>query len=135
MLITRDLFHKFIKYCFVGFICTFIYFLAVFVLVEILDRDPLLGSSLSFVIMTCFSFLLNIKYTFGSDFSASKLLRFFIVAAVGFFLNYVIIFSIVNVLSLHYFIGELVTILVIPLINFILNNYWTFKQKQPGATV
>jgi putative flippase GtrA len=36
-------------------------------------------------------------------------------------------YLVVTILSLHYSIGEIVTTLVIPIINFILNNYWTFK--------
>ncbi|WP_313958737.1 GtrA family protein [Bacillus sp. X1(2014)] len=79
------------------------------------------------MIMSFISFLLNKKYTFGSDFSYNQLLRFLVVSVIGFTLNFVIMYLVVNVLSLHYSIGELITTLLIPIINFILNNYWTFK--------
>lgn len=127
MLVTKVLFQKFIKYSLVGCISILIYYLSVFVLVELLGKDPLFGTAVSFVIMSYFSFLLNRKFTFGSDFSYNKLLRFLAVSAIGFTLNFLIMYLVVNVLSLHYSIGELVTTLVIPIINFILNNYWTFK--------
>jgi putative flippase GtrA len=127
MLVNKDLIFKFIKYSFVGVICTVIYFLSVFILVELFLTDPVVGSIIAFIIMTCFSFFLNRKYTFGGDFSHTKLIRFLIVSMIGFILNFIIMYGIVNVLSFHYSIGELVTILVIPLINFTLNNYWTFK--------
>ncbi|WP_374978334.1 GtrA family protein [Neobacillus driksii] len=127
MILSKELFHKFIKYSVVGCISIIIYYLSVFVLVEILGKNPLFGTAVSFVIMSYFSFLLNRKFTFGSDFSYDKLLRFLAVSAIGFTLNFLIMFLVVNVLSLHYSIGELVTTLVIPIINFILNNYWTFK--------
>lgn len=127
MLVSKELFHKFIKYSAVGCLSILIYYLSVFVLVELLGKDPLFGTAVSFVIMSYFSFLLNRKFTFGSDFSYNKVLRFLAVSAVGFTLNFLIMYLVVNVLSLHYSIGELVTTLVIPIINFILNNYWTFK--------
>jgi putative flippase GtrA len=127
MIASKNLTLKFIKYSAVGCISTLIYFLSVFVLVELFDKDPILGSALSFVIMTYLSFLLNKKYTFDSDFSYTKLLRFLAVSAIGFTLNFIIMYSVINVFSLHYAFGELVTTLVIPIINFILNNYWTFK--------
>jgi putative flippase GtrA len=127
MLVSKELLHKFIKYSVVGCISVLIYFLSVFVLVELFDKDPIFGSTLSFIIMTFISFLLNKKYTFGSDFSYNKLLRFLVVSAIGFTLNFVIMYLVVNVLSLHYSIGELITTLILPLINFILNNYWTFN--------
>jgi putative flippase GtrA len=93
-----------------------------------MGKGPVFGSAISFVIMTCFSFLLNKKFTFGSEFSHKKLFRFLSVSSLGFTLNFVIMFIIVNVVSFHYFVGELVTTLVIPLVNFILNNNWTFKE-------
>jgi putative flippase GtrA len=127
MLVSKELLHKFIKYSVVGCISVLIYFLSVFVLVELFDKDPIFGSTLSFIIMTFISFLLNKKYTFGSDYSYNQLLRFLVVSAIGFTLNFGIMYLVVNVLSLHYSIGELLTTLIIPIINFILNNYWTFK--------
>jgi putative flippase GtrA len=127
MLVSKELFLKFIKYSIVGCISVLIYFLSVFVLVEHFDKDPIFASTLSFIIMTYISFLLNKKYTFGSHFSYNQLLRFLVVSAIGFTLNFGIMYLVVNILSLHYVIGELITTLIIPIINFILNNYWTFK--------
>lgn len=123
----KELSLRFVKYSLVGCICTLIYFMSVFLFVEVFGKDPVFGSSISFVIMTVISFFLNKRFTFGSDFSYDKLLRFLVVSAIGFTLNFVIMYLIVNVFSLHYAIGELATTLVIPIINFILNNYWTFK--------
>lgn len=127
MLLSKDIFVKFIKYSFVGCICTLIYFISVFLFVELFDKDPVYGSTLAFIIMTLFSFLLNKKYTFGGDFTYKKFFRFLIVSAIGFILNYGIMYTVCEVMSYHYSLGELVTILVIPLVNFTLNNFWTFK--------
>ncbi|WHY03266.1 GtrA family protein [Neobacillus sp. DY30] len=127
MQVSKELLDKFIKYSAVGCISVLIYYISVFVLVELFGRNPILGSAVSFVIMTYFSFLLNRRFTFGSDFSYNKLIRFLAVSAIGFTLNTVIMFLVVNVFTLHYAVGEVVTTLIIPIINFILNNYWTFK--------
>lgn len=118
---------KFIKYSFVGIICTFIYFLFIFLFVEFLKKDPVLSAAVSFVIMTVFSFLLNKKYTFGGIYSHQQLLRFSLVAGIGFTLNFIIMYAVVHLLSLHYIVGEITTLLIIPIVNFILNNFWTFK--------
>ncbi|PGT84443.1 hypothetical protein COD11_11065 [Bacillus sp. AFS040349] len=98
-----------------------------FIFVEFFYQEPVIGASISFFIMTLFSYLLNKKYTFGGKYSHQQLLRFLVVSIIGFTLNFVIIFTVVNVLSFHYAIGEIVTVLVIPLINFTLNNIWTFN--------
>lgn len=125
--VNKELFLKFIKYSIVGCLSVLIYFLSVFVLVELFDKGPIFASTLSFIIMTYISFLLNKKYTFGNNFSYNQLWRFLVVSAIGFTLNFGIMYLVVNILSLHYVIGELITTLIIPIINFILNNYWTFK--------
>lgn len=129
MILSKTLFTKFLKYSFVGCICTLIYFISVFIFIEGLYMDPVVGSALSFIIMTIVSFFLNVKYTFGSIITRQRALRFTTVSAIGFLLNFLLMFFIVHVFNLHYFIGELVTILVIPVVNFILNNYWTFQSQ------
>lgn len=127
MLVRKPIVQKFMMYSLVGCICTCIYFLSMFIMVEQIGKDPIVSSIISFVIMTLFSFILNMKFTFGGEFTKQKLARFFMVASIGFALNFVIMFSIVQVLSFHYLIGEIATTLTIPLVNFFLNHYWTFK--------
>ncbi len=127
MLVRKPIVQKFMMYSLVGCICTCIYFLSMFIMVEQIGKEPIVSSIISFVIMTLFSFILNMKFTFGGEFTKQKLVRFFIVASIGFALNFVIMFSIVEVLSFHYLIGEIATTLTIPLVNFFLNHYWTFK--------
>ena len=129
MLCQKNFINKFFNYGLVGIVCTSIYFLTMFFFVETLDIKPVKGASLSFVIMTTFSFVLNKKYTFGSLYTHSKLIKFTIVALIGFILNFVIIYSTVNVLSFHYITGEIVTILILPLANFLINNHWTFSNS------
>ncbi|QCR33847.1 GtrA family protein [Lysinibacillus sp. SGAir0095] len=127
MLLSK-VFVKFMRYSLVGCISTLIYFLSVFVFIEGLHMDPVLGSAVSFIIMTIVSFFLNVKYTFGSSITQQKALRFMTVSTIGFILNFLLMFVIVHIFDFHYFIGELVTILVIPVVNFLLNNYWTFQS-------
>lgn len=127
MLVRKPIIQKFMMYSLVGCICTCIYFLSMFILVERIGKEPIISSIISFVIMTLFSFILNMKFTFGGEFSKQKLVRFFIVASIGFTLNFVIMYTLVQVLSFHYLIGEIATTLTIPLVNFFLNHYWTFK--------
>ncbi|WP_390289717.1 GtrA family protein [Ureibacillus sp. GCM10028918] len=129
-MLLRKEFAKFMKYSLVGCISTLIYFLSVFILIEGMQVDPVLGSAAAFIIMTIVSFFLNVKYTFGSSITQQKALRFMTVSAVGFILNFILIFVTVRVFDFHYFIGELVTVLVIPIVNFLLNNYWTFQSQR-----
>lgn len=123
----NNLTFKFIKYSFVGIICTLIYFISMFLFVEFFKKDPVISATISFIIMTVFSFLLNKKYTFCGVYSHQQLLSFSIVAGIGFTLNLIIMYAVVHLLSLHYIVGEITTLLIIPIVNFTLNNIWTFK--------
>ncbi|WP_425609210.1 GtrA family protein [Ureibacillus aquaedulcis] len=129
MLIRKGLFLKFMKYSFVGCISTLIYFLSVFLFIEAIHMDPVMGSAVAFIIMTIVSFFLNVKYTFDSIITRQKAIRFMTVSAIGFLLNFILMFVIVRIFDFHYFVGELVTISIIPIVNFILNNYWTFQSN------
>ena len=130
MQVRKVLFVRFMKYSFVGCICTLFYFLSVFVFIEGFHMDPVLGSALSFILMTILSFFLNVKYTFGSIITGQKAFRFMTVSTIGFILNFLLMFIVVHIFDLHYFLGEVVTIMVIPVVNFILNNYWTFQSQE-----
>ena len=129
MLLQRDIVGRFVKYSFVGCMSVGIYFLFVYILIERYQWGPVIGSAVAFIIMTIFSFLLNVRFTFQSSFTQQKLWRFLCVSFIGFVLNFILIFGTVHILSFHYLVGEVVTIFVIPLVNFLLNYYWTFQTK------
>ncbi len=120
---------KFIKYSFAGVISIGIYFLSVYILIENYKWDPVVGAAAAFILMTIVSFLINVRFTFGSSFTRQKLFRFLFVSLFGFILNLTLMFFIVHILYFHYLVGEFVTILVIPMVNFLLNYYWTFQTQ------
>lgn len=130
MLLQRALIDRFIKYSMVGFISVGVYFLFVFIFIELYHWGPVAGSAAAFIVMTIIAFFLNVRFTFGGRITSQKLFRFFCVSGVGFVLNFLLIYFVVHVLSFHYFIGEVVTILVIPAVNFLLNNFWTFGSAE-----
>ncbi len=128
MLASKSMLYKFISYSFVGVISVGVYFLSVFLLVELLHKDPVFSSAIAFIIMTFVSFYLNKRYTFGVQFTYTRFLRFTIISVIGFILNYMIMYGVVHLLDYHYLIGEIVTIIVIPMMNFTLNALWAFKD-------
>lgn len=129
MLLQRYIVGRFIKYSFVGCISIGIYFLFVYIFIEKYCWDPVIGSAAAFILMTIVSFLMNVRFTFRSNFTYQKLFRFLLVSLIGFVLNFTLILLTVHVLSFHYLVGEIITILVIPLVNFSLNYYWTFQTQ------
>lgn len=125
----------FAKYCTVGLVTTCIYFLSMFIWVEQFHVEPVQSSVLSFIIMTVCSFYLNVIYTFGGELTKQKFVRFSLVACIGFLLNFSLMYLVIEVLHFHYFVGEVVTTLIIPTVNFLLNHFWALRTEldTPGS--
>ena len=49
------------------------------------------------------------------------------VSGIGFIGNFLLMFLMLNILGLWYMFAQILTALVIPLMNFLLNKYWTFS--------
>lgn len=117
------------SYLLVGCVSILFYFTSIFILVECFHQEPVLSSALSFILMTMISYFLNKRFTFNGDSSRRTFIKYVIVSGLGFVLNSTIMYVIIHIYSFHYSVGEIVTTLVIPIINFALNNYWTFKEN------
>ena len=116
------------KYAIVGVLGTLTHLGLLYVSVEFLHFTPLPSSSTAFIWVVLQSYWLNRNWTFQSDKKhAITLLRYIIVSVVGFLTNLLIMFVMISVLELWYMFAQLVTILVIPATNFLLNKYWTFS--------
>lgn len=128
MIKSKEVLVKFSTYSLVGCVSILFYFTSIFILVEFFHQEPVLSSAFAFILMTIISYFLNRRFTFNGDSSRRTFMKYLTVSSLGFVLNSTIMYSIVHIYSLHYSVGEIVTTLVIPIINFILNNYWTFKE-------
>ena len=123
--------NKLFTYGIIGLLGTFIHFSTLVFLVEILNLDPVISSSIGFIFTVIISFILNKKFTFKIKTSTNSILfiKYTIVSLTGFFLNSFIMYFTVHLLSIHYSIGQAIVIIVLPISNFLLNNYWTFNEK------
>ena len=124
-------FNKLIAYGIIGLLGTLIHFTSLVFFVEIINLDPVLSSSIGFILTIIVSFILNKKFTFKVKTRSNSILfiKYTIVSFTGFFINSLIMYSTVHLLSIHYSIGQAIVVIVLPISNFLLNNYWTFYEK------
>jgi putative flippase GtrA len=116
------------KYLVVGVLGTLTHLGLLYVTVEFLHFTPLLGSSTAFIWVVLQSYGLNRTWTFQSKKKhAITLPRYIVVSVAGFLTNLLVMFVMINVLEVWYIIAQMVTILVIPAMNFLMNKYWTFS--------
>lgn len=123
---------RFVVYNIAGIIGTALYMLLLFLLVQFLGIDAVISSAASYVFLILFTYLANTYFVFKDrNNSYSALLKFAVVSAIGFFLNTGIMYLTVNVLGWWYISSLLIAAFIIPAVNFLLHNYWSFKEGKP----
>lgn len=116
------------KYIVVGLLGTATHLSLLYFTVEFFLFSPLLGSSIAFVWVVIQSYLLNKNWTFENDKKHSSTLpRYLIVSGIGFLGNFLMMYVLLNIFGLWYMLAQILTALVIPVINFLLNKHWTFS--------
>lgn len=125
----HDVFLQFIRFGLVGIISTLTHMGTLIFLVELLEFNPIIASTVGFILAVIISYFLNYRFTFrvhGGHFHHFP--RYAVVCIVGFSLNTGIMFLTVNILKWWYVAGQICTLLVVPVSNFTLNKFWTFKD-------
>lgn len=125
---------KLFSYGIIGLVGTLIHFSILVLLVELFHLEPVLSSSIGFIVTVIVSFYLNRRFTFRtkSNQTTATFIKYSIVSCSGFILNSVIMYSSVHILSLHYSIAQAIVVIVLPISNFLLNNFWTFREPKEG---
>jgi putative flippase GtrA len=121
---------KFTKYATVGAIATLIYMGILVALVEILQLDPVLSSVIAFIFILIGSYYANRSWTFRSNRTHGYTFpRYIMVSLSGLLLNTGLMFLTVNILGWWYISGQMIALAAVPLSNFILNFYWSFREQ------
>lgn len=125
---------KLFSYGMIGLIGTLIHFPVLILMVELFHQDPVLSSSIGFIVTVIVSFYLNRRFTFRTKSSKTTItfIKYTVVSCSGFILNSVIMYSSIHILSLHYTIGQAIVVVLLPISNFLLNNFWTFRESKEG---
>ena len=119
--------HQFLVFTGVGAIGTSGHYTVLILLVQFMHMDPVLATSIGFVVGALINYVLNYRITFNSSKRHREALaKFFVVAGLGAVVNGVIMSVGVVVLDVHYLMIQLFATGVVLVLNFIANKYWTF---------
>lgn len=117
------------RYALVGMLGTATHLALLYGLVEWAALPPLLATSLAFCWVVLQSYWLNRNWVFQSDSRhVSSLPKFVIASLLGLTANFGLMYLMIEVLDLWYMAAQIVTILVIPPMNYLLYRYWTFAS-------
>ncbi|WP_051507113.1 GtrA family protein [Saccharibacillus sacchari] len=129
--IIRNNLVDFLKYGVIGVVGTVLQTGTLFIYVEKGHGDPLVGSTLGFILSLLFSYMANSRWTFRkSERSASALVKYTVVSCAGLLLNLLILFLFDRVFGWWYGYGQIASIVLVPIHNFILNKAWAFRTPK-----
>ncbi|NHN32944.1 GtrA family protein [Paenibacillus agricola] len=118
------------RYGAVGLLGTLLHFAALYVLVEAFGFNPVLASTLGFVLVLLISYLINKLWTFQDSPSGWKpFLKYTVVSMAGLLLNSGIMYTAVDWLHFNYLIAQCFVVVAVPASNFLFNYYWTFRPE------
>ena len=123
---------QFIKFGIVGLSNTMISYV-VYTLLVYINLYYILASITAFVISMINSFYWNNKYVFtghGKFWFYVFLKMFFNYVATGIFLHNVLLFLLVEYMSISKYIAPILILIVTIPLNFFINKYWSFKKEK-----
>ncbi|MNH89880.1 GtrA-like protein [compost metagenome] len=130
------------KYGAVGVLGTLLHMGTLFLLVEEASMHPVVASMCGFVFVLIVSYFLNKSWTFeqGGQADPIQMLKYAVVSICGLLLNTAVMYVSVQLLHWHYMLGQVIVIAVVPLSNYTLNLFWTFRvpemnEKKPSQGV
>ena len=89
-------------------------------------HDSSIANGVAFCIATIASYLMHTKWSFSSQVQRKTFVKFMVVSAFGLGLSLGIPL-IVNALGFNYIVATLAVVFVLPVTNFVLHNFWTYR--------
>lgn len=117
---------RLIRYVVTGALATLLYVVSVFTLVSVLQLPPVGANTIAYVITVLFSFTLNTKWSFSTNFSHAVFWKFCAVSMCGACLA-AAISAAVQHLGMHYWYGVILIVCISPPLTFFLHRAWTYK--------
>ncbi len=119
---------QFLLFSVVGAVGTSGQYAMLILLVEVTKQNPVLASTLGFLVGALINYILNYRYTFKSDKPHREtLVKFLVVAAIGACINTGLMYVLIESIDLQYLIAQLLATAAVLAWNFLANKYWTFQ--------
>ncbi|WP_019007040.1 GtrA family protein [Cohnella laeviribosi] len=122
---------KLIKYAVVGVVGTLVHWGILIGLVEGFGTEPVYATSIGFIATVILSFYLNLYWTFSirahSAGIAGRWVRYVLVSVGGLLLNSGLMYVAVHLLNYGYLFGQSVSLIAVPVFNYVLHSIWTFR--------
>jgi len=118
------------RYAMVGLIGAITYYISLWFLVEQIGVPVMMATNAAFILVTIENYLLHHLWTFRSDAAHSEAFpRFLLMNAVGFSINWSVMFLGTMHFSFNYLWVQALAIVLVVLWNFIISSLWIFRRN------
>ena len=115
-----------LRFSFSGVFVTALHVVIATAFIELILPVPSLANGVAFLIATITSYLINTKWSFSSQLHGKTLYRFSVVSFLGLFLSMGVAGA-AQIYGLPYWYGIGAVTCVVPPLNFVLHNFWTYR--------
>lgn len=109
-----------------GLFITGLHVLIATLFIQLVWPSPPLANGVAFCCATLVSYLLHTIWSFSGQLQGRTLFRFILVSILGLLLSMLVSWAIQQ-LGLSYLVGIAAVVLVLPPVNFLLHNFWTYR--------
>ena len=121
--------HQFLVFAAIGAIGTSGHYAVLILLVQALRVEPVLATTLGFVVGALINYLLNYRITFKSNKKHREaLIKFLAVAGIGAAVNAMLMSAGMHLFDVNYMVIQLLATCIVLVFNFMANKYWTFSD-------
>lgn len=118
------------RFLFVGGSTALLYFGLTFVLVEGMAMNATMASTIAYVVVICYNYLLHYYWTFATDAPHGQVLVKYLVTCVGgLVLNGLVMHIGVLLLSIHYLVIQLFAAVAVVCWSLCITIFWVFSRK------
>lgn len=124
----RTLLGELMRFALSGVLITTIYFVSVYVLVQVVGCELTLANLIAYPVAVACSYLLHSQFSFGVGMNASNLLRFCVVTILMFMLI-VLTTELLQRTSVPYYSSTVIIPVMASALNFLLYKHWAFARR------
>ena len=131
MLFIRNNIRQFLAFASVGVFGTAVQYIILTALVETINLDPVISTTIGYLAGTIVNYTLSYKIIFKSSKKHyDALTKFLIIAGIGLLINMLLMYLGTRIFSLHYLLVQIIATSIVLFWNYILNKFWTFAQSK-----
>lgn len=122
----QSLLKRTVRFGATGLFVTGLHFVIATLLINYAEQNSSIANGVAFCSATIVSYLMHTKWSFSSDIESKNLFRFLTVSGVGLALSLAIPL-VVKSLGFDSLIATVAVVIILPVTNFVLHNFWTYR--------